>query len=42
MICPSCQAEMTEETYGGVRLDVCRVCHGAWFDGGELEDFQAN
>ena len=42
MICPSCQAEMTEEIYGGVRLDVCHVCHGAWFDGGELEDFQAN
>jgi Zn-finger nucleic acid-binding protein len=40
MICPSCQAEMTEETYGGVRLDVCRVCHGAWFDGGELEAYQ--
>lgn len=40
MNCPSCQAGMTEETYGGVRLDVCRVCHGAWFDGGELEAYQ--
>jgi len=42
MNCPSCSAEMTEESYAGVRLDVCRVCHGAWFDGGELEDYHRN
>ena len=33
---------MTEESYAGVNLDVCHVCHGAWFDGGEIEDFQRN
>ena len=40
MICPSCSNEMSEETRGGVRLDLCGVCFGVWFDGGELEDFQ--
>lgn len=33
---------MTEESRGGVRLDLCGVCFGVWFDGGELEDFQAS
>jgi len=42
MNCPSCAAEMTEEMYAGVRLDVCTVCHGAWFDGGELKDYHRN
>lgn len=42
MNCPSCSGEMTEETFGGVRLDVCRVCYGAWFDGGELEAYHRN
>jgi Zn-finger nucleic acid-binding protein len=42
MNCPSCSAEMTEESFAGVRLDVCHVCHGAWFDGGELEDYHRN
>jgi Zn-finger nucleic acid-binding protein len=41
MICPSCSSEMSEEERGGVRLDLCGVCFGVWFDGGELEDFQA-
>jgi Zn-finger nucleic acid-binding protein len=31
---------MTEESHRGVRLDICGVCYGAWFDGGELEAFQ--
>jgi Zn-finger nucleic acid-binding protein len=30
---------MSEETRGGVRLDLCGVCFGVWFDGGELEAF---
>ena len=33
---------MSEESYAGVRLDVCSVCFGAWFDGGELEDYHRN
>ena len=40
MICPSCSSEMSEESRGGVRLDLCGVCFGVWFDGGELKDFQ--
>jgi hypothetical protein len=32
---------MTEELYSGVRLDVCHACHGAWFDGGELEAYNS-
>ena len=30
---------MSEEKRGGVRLDLCGVCFGVWFDGGELEAF---
>ena len=41
MICPSCSSEMSEESRGGVRLDLCSVCFGVWFDGGELETYQA-
>jgi Zn-finger nucleic acid-binding protein len=41
MNCPNCSAEMSEEKRGGVRLDLCGVCFGVWFDGGELEEFQA-
>lgn len=32
---------MSEENRGGVRLDLCGVCFGVWFDGGELEAFNA-
>ncbi len=42
MNCPSCSGDMTEESYAGVRLDVCHVCYGAWFDGGELESYHRN
>jgi len=31
---------MSEENHGGVRLDLCGVCFGVWFDGGELEAYQ--
>ena len=41
MICPSCSSKMSEESRGGVRLDLCGVCFGVWFDGGELEDFHS-
>ena len=41
MICPSCFGEMGEESHGGVQLDLCTRCPGAWFDGGELKAFQA-
>ena len=42
MICPSCKSEMSEEAHGGIRLDLCPACSGAWFDGGELEAFQSS
>ena len=41
MICPSCSGAMSEESHGGVRLDLCSVCFGVWFDGGELEAYRA-
>jgi Zn-finger nucleic acid-binding protein len=41
MICPSCTGAMSEESHGGVRLDLCNVCFGVWFDGGELESYHA-
>ena len=41
MICPSCFADMSEETHNRVRLDRCTRCSGVWFDGGELEAFHA-
>jgi len=35
--CPVCEKAMTEEDFGGVRVDVCRDgCKGIWFDCGEL------
>lgn len=41
MICPKCSNEMSEEERGGVRLDLCGVCFGVWFDCGELEALHA-
>lgn len=41
MKCPSCTGAMSEENHGGVRLDLCSVCFGVWFDGGEMEAYQA-
>ena len=37
MICPVCKKNMTEEDFGGVKVDVCRDgCKGIWFDWFEL------
>jgi Zn-finger nucleic acid-binding protein len=41
MICPKCDSEMSEESRSGVKLDLCPVCYGVWFDGGELEAVHA-
>ena len=41
MSCPSCDGTMSEEIQAGVKLDLCKVCFGVWFDGGELEAFHA-
>ena len=37
--CPSCPGQLEPVSYEGVNLDICRVCHGLWFDKGELAKF---
>jgi len=34
--CPVCQRAMEAQVHEGLRLDVCRHCHGVWFDHAEL------
>ncbi|MGH7612782.1 MAG: zf-TFIIB domain-containing protein [Gemmatimonadales bacterium] len=34
--CPTCGRALQAVERGGVKLDVCRRCRGAWFDNGEL------
>ena len=34
--CPRCPCRLEAVTYEGVDLDICRLCHGLWFDKGEL------
>ncbi len=36
LACPACQQEMAAATLDELRLDVCRGCHGVWFDRHEL------
>src|SRR6185312_14840058 len=37
MKCPVCQKNMSEQDFGGVKVDVCRDgCKGIWFDCFEL------
>jgi Zn-finger nucleic acid-binding protein len=37
MICPICHKDALIVEYQNVELDYCPVCHGVWFDAGELE-----
>ncbi len=37
MICPVCHKGALIVEYQNVELDYCPVCHGVWFDAGELE-----
>jgi len=37
MICPVCKVSTTAVEYDKIELDYCSVCHGMWFDRGELE-----
>jgi PAT family beta-lactamase induction signal transducer AmpG len=37
MRCPKCRADMEPLTIEGVEIDRCMVCHGLWFDRGEVE-----
>lgn len=37
MDCPACKKTMTEEDFGGIKVQVCASgCKGIWFDCGEL------
>ncbi len=37
MICPVCLKGALIVEYQNIELDYCPVCHGVWFDAGELE-----
>jgi len=37
MKCPVCKVSTTAVEYDKIELDYCHVCHGIWFDRGELE-----
>ena len=37
LVCPVCRGTMTEIDKGGVVIDTCTQCRGAWLDRGELE-----
>ncbi len=38
MRCPKCGHAMKERTLRDVKVDVCTLCEGVYFDRGELED----
>ncbi|MGD8385124.1 MAG: MFS transporter [Lysobacterales bacterium] len=35
--CPKCRAGMEQVEYQGTQVDRCTICHGLWFDAGEIE-----
>lgn len=37
MRCPVCHKDALIVEYKNIELDYCPVCHGVWFDAGELE-----
>ena len=37
MKCPVCKLSTAAVEYDKIELDYCSVCHGIWFDRGELE-----
>lgn len=37
LLCPNCNASMTNVNRSGVELDMCPTCRGVWLDRGELE-----
>jgi Zn-finger nucleic acid-binding protein len=38
LLCPVCQKPLAPVRKEGLKLDVCRSCHGAWFDNVELAE----
>ncbi len=37
MRCPKCRADMETVEYEGTEIDRCTICHGIWFDVGEID-----
>ena len=37
LMCPNCNASMSEVSRHGVAFDMCPSCRGVWLDRGELE-----
>lgn len=37
MKCPKCGADLQEQVFRHVKVDVCPACRGMWLDDGELE-----
>lgn len=37
MRCPKCGHELKEKSLRGIKIDVCTLCEGIFFDRGELE-----
>jgi len=37
MRCPKCRADMEQVDYEGTEVDRCTICHGIWFDAGEID-----
>lgn len=37
LLCPNCNASMTEVKRNDVAFDMCPTCRGVWLDRGELE-----
>lgn len=37
MRCPKCRADMEQVEYQGTEVDRCTICHGIWFDVGEID-----
>lgn len=43
MDCPACGKSMVDESFGDIRVDVCKNgCKGIWFDWGELKELDAS
>ncbi|MBN1161242.1 MAG: zf-TFIIB domain-containing protein [Dehalococcoidales bacterium] len=42
MLCPVCHKDALIVEYQDIELDYCPVCHGVWFDAGELELLMAS
>ena len=36
MKCPKCGADLSEQEFQHVKVDLCRECHGMWLDAGEI------